>query len=240
MNPTRLSVAALAAAATVALPSAAHGAERTKPRTIAVDVAVDGFGMKRGKPVAYATARTVAYNRSGQLRQSKRRTTLAVSSAKNGCKILTLHIDELKLTLLGLTVDTSSVNLEITGQKSGTLGRLFCQLASGLKLKDTLRTRAAVRSLDRSVKRKKLRTFSFRAVAHPTSQPRQAAPAQSCAVLDLTLGPVRLDLLGLNVDLYGPTRKDPVKVTITANPEGGVLGKLFCELANNAQANSTA
>jgi hypothetical protein len=45
-----------------------------------------------------------------------------------------------------------------------------------------------------------------------------------CKVLDLVLGPLELDLLGLMVDL------DQVHLTITATP-GGVLGNLFCSLA---------
>ena len=47
-----------------------------------------------------------------------------------------------------------------------------------------------------------------------------------CKVLELTLGPLKVDLLGLVVDL----RK--VHLTITATPGGGVLGNLFCGLAD--------
>ena len=46
-----------------------------------------------------------------------------------------------------------------------------------------------------------------------------------CPVLDLTLAPLDLELLGLIVDL------DRVHLTITANSNGGVLGCLLCGLA---------
>lgn len=45
-------------------------------------------------------------------------------------------------------------------------------------------------------------------------------------MLDLTLGPLNVNLLGLLVDLK------KVHPTITANPTGGVLGSLLCGLAN--------
>jgi hypothetical protein len=47
----------------------------------------------------------------------------------------------------------------------------------------------------------------------------------TCQVLNLTLGPLELNLLGLMVHL------DQVVLNITANPAGGVLGQLLCSLA---------
>lgn len=231
---TRLLPAALMAALLATLAPAAGAAERTKPRTISVDVAVEKFVVRDGRPYAVATARTLAYNRMGLPRRAKQKTTLAVSTAANGCKILTLKLDELRLTLLGLTVDTSSVNLNITGQKTGSLGKLFCALASGLRLKSTARLAAATRGLNKRLRHQRLHTLRFRAAIQPQARASQAQP--TCPVLDLTLGPLNLNLLGLYVDLYGPTPKDPVTVTITADPNGGALGKLFCQLAASGTA----
>ena len=45
------------------------------------------------------------------------------------------------------------------------------------------------------------------------------------------LGPLDLNLLGLVVQLYGPNRNQPVMLTITSTPGGGVLGDLFCGLS---------
>lgn len=242
--------AAVLAALCCALPATASAAERTRPRTVAVDVAIDKFGVRHGRPVAFATAATTAYNRRGQVRQASQKTTLAVKST-GSCKILTLHIDDLRLVLLGLTVDTSAVNLNITGKSGdGALGKLFCTLAKSLRLKVSAKARAATRGMNRYLAHRRLHTLRFRAAIAPQTyapesssagtETRQAAPAPSCPVLDLTLGPINLDLLGLFVDLYGPTAKDPVTVVITADPNGGVLGKLFCQLSSEAQANSTA
>ena len=53
-----------------------------------------------------------------------------------------------------------------------------------------------------------------------------AAQAATCQVLDLTVGPLNVDLLGLIVDLK------QVHLTITAIPGGGVLGNLSAGRAN--------
>lgn len=52
-----------------------------------------------------------------------------------------------------------------------------------------------------------------------------AAINGTCNVLDLTLGPLDLNLLGLEVHL------DQVHLVINANPSGGLLGQLLCSLA---------
>jgi hypothetical protein len=51
-------------------------------------------------------------------------------------------------------------------------------------------------------------------------------------VLDLTLGPLDLNLLGLMVHLGGgASGNDPLHLTITADPTKGLLGSLLCGLA---------
>lgn len=56
----------------------------------------------------------------------------------------------------------------------------------------------------------------------------------SCQVLDLTLGPLHLDLLGLVVDL------NQVHLTITAQQgAGNLLGNLLCSVANLLNSNNT-
>jgi hypothetical protein len=51
-----------------------------------------------------------------------------------------------------------------------------------------------------------------------------------CEVLFLELGPITLNLLGLNVFIGGPNNT-PLIVEITADPSGGLLGQLLCALA---------
>jgi hypothetical protein len=55
----------------------------------------------------------------------------------------------------------------------------------------------------------------------------QALAAGSCTILNLTLGPLHLDVLGLVIDL------NAVHLTITAQPgAGNLLGNLLCAVAN--------
>ncbi|NYJ00950.1 type IV secretory pathway VirB2 component (pilin) [Nocardioides thalensis] len=53
-----------------------------------------------------------------------------------------------------------------------------------------------------------------------------AAAAATCDVLNLVLGPLDLNLLGLEIHL------DQVVLDIIANPAGGLLGDLLCAVAN--------
>jgi len=70
------------------------------------------------------------------------------------------------------------------------------------------------------------------AVAIPlslTSTP--GATAGATPILHLSLGPVNLNLLGLNVKLDN-CNNGPVTVDITADPNGGLLGALLTDVAN--------
>ena len=58
-----------------------------------------------------------------------------------------------------------------------------------------------------------------------TVTPRQVAGA-ACPILDLSLGPIDLTLLGLNV------ATSPICLEVTAIPGGGLLGDLLCNVAN--------
>ena len=51
-------------------------------------------------------------------------------------------------------------------------------------------------------------------------------PALTCDILNLVLGPLDLNLLGLEIHL------DTVVLDIVANPAGGLLGDLLCAVAN--------
>ncbi|MCV7054508.1 hypothetical protein [Mycolicibacterium gilvum] len=59
----------------------------------------------------------------------------------------------------------------------------------------------------------------------PQEQVRFASQQASCSVLNLTLGPLDLNLLGLRVQL------NQVDLVITAIPSDGLLGQLLCALA---------
>jgi hypothetical protein len=224
-----LVVSLLAAGAAAALPAAAAAAPRAQAQfagsaatpqgRLAVRVDVSRFRATRSGPVADGVA-TATLRGLGQLPTTVRK-KVTLSAAKSGrCTILTLRLDTLDLTLLGLNVHLDKVDLKVTGRRGGgVLGSLFCSLARA-KVK-TSRVAAAARLTREISKSGTLRPLAF-------SVPVQAVASQAptCSVLDLVLGPLNVNLLGLVVDL------NRVHLTITANPVGGVLGSLFCGLAN--------
>jgi hypothetical protein len=152
----------------------------------------------------------------------------AVDANQTGarCDVITLRLAQLNLELLGVQVTTSHINLDVYALKGRVLGDLFCALAHA---KVTFpRAAREARALNSRLHGHSLPVFSS-----SDSLPARAAQAQpqSCQVLNLILGPLHLDLLGLVVDLYGKTHNDPVVVTINALPNKGLLGQLLCGLA---------
>jgi hypothetical protein len=69
--------------------------------------------------------------------------------------------------------------------------------------------------------------------ADPTALAGVRAQATTCEVLHLVLGPITLNLLGLNL-FIGAEDGGPIVVDITADPSGGLLGQLLCGLAGGA------
>jgi opacity protein-like surface antigen len=67
---------------------------------------------------------------------------------------------------------------------------------------------------------------------------RQAATGGQCTILHLVLGPINLNLLGLNVTLGGGNvvpgnpATEPITLNLTGDPNGGLLGSLLCGLDN--------
>jgi hypothetical protein len=154
--------------------------------------------------------------------------TSEVAGTTRICPVLFLQLDKLFLNLLGLHVDLDKVVLRITADsRGGVLGSLFCSLA---------RTRVRLlpaKQLTAMARQSGLATNGVGfAVPVPEPQPPPPTSAQPerivlapCRVLDLILGPLDLNLLGLMVHL------DQVHLQITADPNGGVLGRLFCALS---------
>jgi hypothetical protein len=73
-----------------------------------------------------------------------------------------------------------------------------------------------------------IRHVNNRAVAIPVDLARSVG---TCDILNLVLGPLDLNLLGLEVHL------DTVTLDIIANPAGGLLGDLLCSIANLLHSN---
>lgn len=243
----RLSLAALCMLALLA-PAAAEAREgKAAARNdgkVTVDVKINRFALAGRNIVAHGVL-TSRVEGAGESQSARKRVTFAVAAQAGRCHVLTLKLDDLQLDLLGLRVDLSEVNLRIfavrRGEGSGVLGRLFCALS-----RSTIRLRGAsaasadreraiaiktVRSLNSRLKDRPMRALraSAQLSAEDGASAAQAAP--SCRVLNLILGPLDLNLLGLVVELYGPNRNAPITLSITSFPGQGVLGDLFCGLS---------
>lgn len=221
----------VAATAGALTPLSASGREAT------VDVQVDRFSVVDRHIVARGAATSNVTTRDGMVRTQTQPVQLAVG-AGDACRVLYLRLDDLQVKLLGLNLDTSTVTVRIHGENSRVLGRLFCRLAQAISVQRTANVANLARSLNRGLNGKPLQVLGLRAAlyAQDAQATADATPAPVCPILDLTIGPLNLDLLGLIVDLYGATRTQPVRVVATADPAGGVLGSTLCRLANG-QAN---
>lgn len=149
-----------------------------------------------------------------------------LATATRTCSVLNLTLNQLALSLLGLNVNLGKVVLSISANSGGgVLGSLFCSLAHAKVKLPKLASYA--RRLTAAVHKSGLSTsdklLGFRV---PMTAQQQTASGAVCPILDLVLGPLHLNLLGLIVDL------NQVHLTVTADPNGGVLGSLFCSLAN--------
>jgi hypothetical protein len=155
---------------------------------------------------------------------------VVAASRNQRCDVITLRLAPLDLELLGVQVQTSYISLDVYALRGRVLGDLFCALAHA-----KVTFPRVARDLNA-----RLHGHSLPVLAASDSLPARVAQAQpaSCQVLKLVLGPLHLDLLGLDVDLYGQTTANPVIVTIDAVPSQGLLGQLLCGLAGGTGVNS--
>jgi hypothetical protein len=196
------------------------GTASTPKGRLAVKVNVSRFRATKQGTVADGVATATLRGLGSAPTTVRKKVTL--SQARGGrCTILTLVLEQLDLTLLGLNVHLDKVDLRVTGRRrGGVLGRLFCSLANARVRTSRV---SAVARINREIRKTgKLRPIAFSVPVSAVAA--QAAP--TCNVLDLVLGPLHVNLLGLIVDLKR------VHLVITANPTGGILGSLFCGLAN--------
>jgi len=190
------------------------------------------FSAADGRLVARGVV-TGALRNGKQVTTDKARVRFRVSQKRVGrrCDVLILNLQQLHLELLGARVDTSAINLEVYARRGAILGNLFCALSRA----KVVFPRVA-QAMNRKLDGKPLPVMAARSDL-------RAAPAEhqgSCQVLKLILGPLHLDLLGLNVDLYGKDKQSPVIVTISGLPGHGLLGDLLCALAGGGNINSIA
>jgi hypothetical protein len=180
--------------------------------------------------------------------------TLGLAADQTGaadCPILDLELGPINLNLLGLVVETSPICLNITAhQGEGLLGDLLCAVANlldgGLSLNQILTGNSLLDPLTGAVllpglTNAQLSSLNGGLVNLLNSSLQQLLGAVltsithldargTCAILHLELGPLDLNLLGLQVVL-DDCDGGPVVVDITAQRgRGKLLGNLLCGL----------
>ncbi|HET7758629.1 MAG TPA: hypothetical protein VFK62_01805 [Gaiellaceae bacterium] len=155
------------------------------------------------------------------------------ASAQRICPVLDLTLAPLDLNLLGLMVHLDQVHLSITANSNGgLLGSLLCGLSGNRLTPRTIvlnwtqaATQSGLATKGVSMSVPLYVTTSSNGTKTLSAGTSTKSPLAICQVLDLTLGPLDLNLLGLMVHL------DTVHLTITADSNGGILGSLLCSLA---------
>ena len=220
---------ALAVASVMAAPAAAADAPTKKVGKFTMTTKITSVAAQGGGLVAKGVV-VGKLNANGTVIRDRAPARFRFSQNQRGgrCNILALRLAPVHLALLGIRVDTSHISLDVTARRrGGVLGRLFCALVNA----EVRFPRAAIARINRELEANPIATRSTAPVRVTTHQ-------GSCQILDLILGPLHLDLLGLVVDLYGRTKSDPVRVTITGEPGHGLLGDLLCSLAGGGNVTS--
>ena len=231
---TALPLAALAgvlAALVIALPASALPASAkssARPAKLTVGVQVLHFSAHASRLTAtgFVTARLV---NAGHVKQVTTKVAVTAATGKS-CTVLYLYLDQLNLQLLGLTAHLDKVQLSLTGNPhGGVLGSLFCKLA---RAKVQTARATAVRSINRAWATRRQNVVRFSAALSP--QATAHSQSSTCQVLSLVVGPLQLQLLGLDVSL------NKLTLNVTATRGGGALGDLFCQLADNSTTTTGA
>jgi ABC-type transporter Mla subunit MlaD len=160
---------------------------------------------------------------------------LNLTTGSGTSQLLNLELGPIDLNLLGLGVQTSEICLDITATPAGgLLGQLLAGLGSGLNLGQIVsglggQLGTVVDGLN-DVLDEALGAMTMTGAFEDGDVGTQQVGEDICNVLNLELGPVDLNLLGLGVHL-DDCDDGPVTVDVTADPEGGLLGQLLCGLA---------
>jgi len=163
--------------------------------------------------------------------------TSSPNAASADCPILNLHLGPINLNLLGLQVKTSEICLAVTAEPGpgNLLGNLLCgvsHLLDGGTPLDTIL--GGLTSTDLSTLTGALTNLLNGTLSTITTPFSTASSLVSAGtnLLHLSVGPVDLNLLGLDVHL-DDCHNGPVTVDINAVPgPGNLLGNLLSDLAH--------
>jgi hypothetical protein len=147
------------------------------------------------------------------------------------CSVLHLALAPINLSLLGLHVDTSAICLNLTAiEGGGLLGDLLCSLAGGGGLTAPERMALLGDALDSGTLADAATQAINQGLSSPTAQQTDNVCTGATEVLPLSVGPLDLTLLGLNVHL-DDCDNGPVQVCVSATSGEGLLGDLLAGLA---------
>jgi hypothetical protein len=159
-------------------------------------------------------------------------TTASPNALDPTCPILHLQLGPIHLNLLGIVVDTSQICLDITATPGAgnLLGNLLCGISNALNGGTPLSTVLGALTAEQLSALNTGLTSLLNTVVFVPLTASTALASATCPVLNLTLAPVTLNLLGLNVKLDN-CAGGPVTLAVTAQ-QGTLLGGLVCALAN--------
>jgi len=199
----------------------------TVQQPVSLPVTITGVSIQNGQLLA-----------NGLLGNQPFTAPLTLSTSPNAADpatpILNLHLGPIHLDLLGLNVDTSEICLDVTAQPGpgNLLGNLLSGVAGLLDGGTPLGTILGGLTPTQTQTLTSGLTGLLGGVFTRLTSPAAAQPTSTCDILNLALGPVDLNLLGLNVHL-DDCNGGPVTLDITADPGSGhLLGNLLCGIAH--------
>lgn len=236
-----------------------EAAKKVKTSSINLVPTINSISIDNGQLVASGTATATIKGTTTTVPFSGVPVNLALAADQTGagaCPILDLELGPITLDLLGLVVETSPICLKITAYEGGgLLGDLLCGVAGlldgGLSLEQILAGEGLV--VEGVTILPGLTGDQITALLGGIQNLLNSALQQllnaildsieeidfrrTCAILHLELGPLNLNLLGLEVVL-DDCEGGPVVVDITAETgRGNLLGNLLCELLGGGAIN---
>jgi hypothetical protein len=225
-------IAVVLASALALTASDASAQGRRPPQNFSVlPVTITGVTVQNGQLLANGLIGSQAFQ-----------TPLTIGAQQTGaaCPILDLSLGPIDLNLLGLRVLTSPICLEVTAfEGGGLLGDLLCSVANLLAADTPLSAVLTQLQQQGDLTRFLNGLTSLLDQVFDRITANTSLAGATCSVLSLELGPLELNLLGLEVAL-DDCSNGPVTVDITAIQGGGLLGDLLCGLANLLNSNGSA
>jgi len=200
-------------------------------------LSITGVTVQNGQLVAQGLLGSTAFSAPLTLSGTSSSPASAADPAP-ATQVLNLHIDAIHLNLLGLNVDTSPICVDIQAQPGpgNLLGNLVSDVAGLLNGGTSLSTILSGLTGDQLTTLTGGLTSVLNGLAGRLTSPSSVAkPAASTPgvtnILNLSVGPVNLNLLGLEVTADNCSG-GPITVDVTAQSgPGNLLGNLLTDVA---------